>query len=136
MSGIEDAPRHRLLIVDDEEAMRLLLARLLTSELKVEVTLAGTCEQALHLGGSFAYDTILLDLLMPGVGGIGVLRALRAGSPNAATPVIIVSVLSDPETVERGIQAGANAFLVKPVERHTLIAAVSKQIASRARPQV
>lgn len=136
MSSLDTAPRHRLLIVDDEEAIRLLLARLLTSDLDVEVTLAGTCEQALRLAGSFAYDAILLDLLMPGVGGIEVLQSLRAGSPNAATPIIIVSVLSEPDTVERCLQAGANAFLVKPVERNSLIALVSEQIAARARPKI
>ena len=134
MNGIDNAPRHRLLIVDDEEALRLLLARLLTSDLEVEVTLAGTCEQALLLGGSFAYDTILLDLLMPGIGGLGVLSALRAGSPNAATPIIIVSVLAEPDTVARCMQAGASAYLVKPVERNSLIATVKAQIASRGKP--
>ena len=134
MSDIDTAPRHRLLIVDDEEAIRLLLARLLTSDLEVEVTLAGTCEQALRLAGSYAYDTILLDLLMPGIGGLGVLSALRGGSPNAATPIIIVSVLSEPDTVARCIAAGANAYLVKPVERNSLIATVKQQIASRCLP--
>ena len=114
--------------------MRILLARLLAGELEVEITLAGTCEEALHLGGSYAYDTILLDLLMPGVGGLGVLTELRAGSPNSATPVIVVSVLSEPDTVVRCMQAGANAYLVKPVERNALIATVKQQIASRGRP--
>jgi len=134
VSTIDTAPRHRLLIVDDEEAIRLLLARVLTGELDVEVTLAGTCEQALRLAGSYAYDTILLDLLMPGIGGLGVLGALRSGSPNAATPIIIVSVLSEPDTVARCMQAGANAYLVKPVERNSLLATVKQQIASRGRP--
>ena len=131
----ELTPRHRVLIVDDEESTRMLLARLLTNELGVEAQLAGTCEQALRLAGNYAYDAILLDLLMPGVGGIGVLAAIRAASPNATTPVIIVSVVSDPETVERCMAAGANAYHVKPIRRAELAATVKAQLAERNKPK-
>ena len=94
----DKAMRHRVLIVDDEESMRLILARILATKLQAEVTLAGTCEQALRLAGNNSYDAILLDLLMPGVGGFEVLKEIRRASPNTATPVIIVSVLSDQAT--------------------------------------
>ena len=127
--------KHRVLIVDDEEATRLLLARILTRDLKLQATLAGTCEQALRLAGNYAYDAILLDLMMPGIGGFEVLKELRAASPNMATPVIIVSVLSDQATIGKCKAAGANAYLVKPVERGTLRATVKAQIAARKRPQ-
>ncbi len=127
--------RHRVLIVDDEESMRLFLAHLLATGLKVDVTLAGTCEQALRLAGNYAYDAILLDLLMPGIGGYEVLKEIRRASPNAATPAIIVSVLSDEATRERCMTAGANAYLVKPVARHTLVATVKAQIAARGKPR-
>ncbi len=131
MSSIDQPPRHRLMIVDDEESTRLLLARILTNDMDVEVTLAGTCEQAVRLGVSYAYDAILLDLMMPGIGGFGVLKALRANSPNIATPIIIVSVLSEPETIARCMQAGATGYLVKPVERNSLTSTIRAQIAAR-----
>jgi two-component system NtrC family response regulator len=126
--------RHRILIVDDEESMRLLLARILTTGLGVEITLAGTCEEALRLAGNYAYDAILLDLRMPGIGGYEVLREIRRASPNSATPVIVVSVLSDTETKDRCAKAGASAYLVKPVERATLVETVKAQIAGRGKP--
>ncbi len=129
------ATRHRVLIVDDEESMRLFLARILTTVLKVEVTLAGTCEQALRLAGNYAYDAILLDLLMPGVGGYEVLREIRRASPNVASPVIIVSVLADKATQDRCMRAGASAYVVKPVERNSLVATVKAQIAGRGKPK-
>ena len=135
MSRIDQPPRHRLLIVDDEESTRLLLARILTTDMDVEVTLAGTCEQAVRLGNSFAYDAILLDLMMPGIGGMRVLKALRANSPNASTPIIVVSMLSEPDTVARCMQAGASAYIVKPVERNALAATVRAQNASRGQPK-
>ena len=128
-------PRHRVLIVDDEESTRVLLARLLSKELNIEAQLAGTCEQALRFAGNYAYDAILLDLLMPGIGGLGVLAAIRAASPNARTPVIIVSVVSDQETIDQCMAAGASAYHVKPVRRAELIATVRSQLAGRSQPR-
>jgi DNA-binding response OmpR family regulator len=134
-SAADKATRHRVLIVDDEESMRIYLARILVTALKVEVTLAGTCEQALRLARNYAYDAILLDLLMPGVGGFEVLKEIRRASPNVATPVIIVSVLSDQATKDRCMKAGANTYVVKPVERHSLVAIIKAQIAGRGKPK-
>jgi DNA-binding response OmpR family regulator len=125
--------RHRLLIVDDDESTRLLLARFLTKDMKVEAQLAGTCEQALRFANNYAYDAILLDLQMPGIGGYGVLKQIRARSANMATPVMIVSVLDDMETNDRCIAAGANGYLVKPVERRALAYAVKALLAARGK---
>jgi DNA-binding response OmpR family regulator len=127
------APRHRLLIVDDEESMRLLLARLATKGLKAEVQLAGTCEQALRLARNYAYDAILLDLMMPGIGGFEVLKEIRASSANMSTPILIVSALEDMETNDRCIAAGASGFLVKPVEQKALVIAVKSLLAARGK---
>ena len=136
MSARDKPTRHRVLIVDDEESMRLFLARILATGLKVEVTLAGTCEQALRLAGNYAYDAILLDLLMPGVGGFQVLKEIRRRSPNSETPLIIVSVLSDQPTRDRCMRLGANAYVVKPVDRNSLLATVKAQIAGRDKPRL
>ncbi|MGH8738556.1 MAG: response regulator [Burkholderiales bacterium] len=134
MAGADKAaPRHRVLIVDDEEATRLLLARILSSELNVEVQLAGTCEEARRLAEEYAYDAILLDLLMPGIGGLEVLKEVRAHSPNMATPIVVVTVVSDSKTREQCMSAGASAYLVKPIERATLAASVKAQIDGRGR---
>jgi len=129
------APRRRVLIVDDEESMRMLLARIVSSELDVEAQLAGTCEQALRMAAATPYDAILLDLLMPGVGGLGVLRQIRAASANQATPVLVVSVLADAATVARCVSAGADAHHAKPIRRAELAAAVKALIAGRGRPK-
>ena len=136
MNAPDKPTRHRVLIVDDEESMRLFLARILATGLKVEVTLAGTCEQALRLAGNYAYDAILLDLLMPGVGGFQVLKEIRRRSPNSETPLIIVSVLSDQPTRDRCMRLGASAYIVKPVERNSLLATVKAQIAGRDKPRL
>jgi len=128
----DETSRQRVLIVDDEESTRLLLARLLSTQLGVEAQLAGTCEQALRFAETTTYDAILLDLLMPGIGGIAVLNEIRSSAPNAATPVIVVSVVSEQATIDQCLAAGANAYHVKPVRRAELIATVKAQL-GRAR---
>jgi DNA-binding response OmpR family regulator len=127
----QTGPR-KVLIVDDEESMRLLLGRYVESVPGAEITLAGGCEEALRLTREHSYDLILLDLLMPGIGGIEVLNRIRADSPNAVTPVIIVSVMADADTrnVCRSLQIAD--YIVKPVVRETLIAAIRAQMAQRA----
>jgi DNA-binding response OmpR family regulator len=125
--------RHRVLIVDDEESTRLLLASMLSKDLGVDAQLAGTCEQALKLAQNYAYDAILLDLLMPGIGGQAVLAEIRQATPNAGTPIIIVSVVGDKATIDACIAAGANAYHHKPVRRAELVATVRAQIAARGR---
>lgn len=133
MSTTEPGTKHRVLIVDDEEATRLLFARYLTRDLEIEAQLAGTSEQALRLADNYVYDAILLDLLMPGMGGFQLLTEIRASSPNIATPVVIVSVISDKEMVDRCRKAGANDYLVKPVERGKLASSVKRAIEGRKR---
>jgi DNA-binding response OmpR family regulator len=128
------APSHRLLIVDDEESVRLLLARFATKGLKADVQLAGTCEEALHLADNYAYDAILLDLMMPGIGGFEVLKSIRAASANMATPILIISALEDLATNDRCLAAGASGFLVKPVEQRALEIAVNSLLAARGKP--
>lgn len=121
----------RLLIVDDEESARLLLARYVTSELDAEVQLAGTSVQAARLAESTRFDLILLDLLMPGMDGFELLRRIRASAVNGATPVVVVSVLSDEASERRARELGASAYYVKPVRRQELVAAVKARLGAR-----
>ena len=113
--------------------MRLLLAQIMSKDMKAEVQLAGTCEQALRLAGTFAYDAILLDLLMPGIGGFAVLKEIRAGLPNATTPIVVVTVVSEKASIDNCLAAGANAYHVKPVRRAELVETVRTQLAARRR---
>jgi len=109
--------RRNVLIVDDHEPTRLLIGRIVTQEMGARVMLAGTCEEALHLALNTKYDVILLDLLMPGIGGYEVLRRLRAEGANRATPILVISVMSDHDSIERCRLLGATAFVAKPVDR-------------------
>jgi DNA-binding response OmpR family regulator len=128
VSSSNSVVRRKVLIVDDEESMRLILGRTVEGVPNVEITLAGTCEEALQVAGSRDFDIILLDLLMPGIGGIGVLKAIRTSPRNNATPVIIVSVVADEDTKNVCRSLGISDYVVKPIVRESLVAAVKAQI--------
>jgi CheY-like chemotaxis protein len=117
--------QYRVLVVDDNEPTRLLIARILTQELPVAVTLSGGAEEAKHQIRQTRFDVILLDLLMPHTSGFEVLEWMREEpSPNRTTPVLVVSVVGDEESIERCRRLGASVHIVKPVLRDTLAAAV------------
>ena len=104
--------------------MRLLLRRILESIPGLESTLADGGPQTLSLVADHSYDLILLDLLMPGVGGIEVLTRIRNSAANKTTPVIIVSVMADQHTQIACRSLGVSDYVVKPVERQALLRAV------------
>ena len=126
----------KVLIVDDEESMRLLLERYVGSVPEVDVTLAGSCDEAVLKVGSGHYDLILLDLLMPGIGGLEVLKIIRTSVANRKTPVIVVSVLADSDTLIVCQSLGIGDYIVKPVGRAALLAAVEAQLAKSQRTAV
>jgi CheY-like chemotaxis protein len=121
--------RKRVLIVDDEESTRLLLERILESVAGLEMTLAGNGEEALELLSGRSFDLILLDLLMPGIGGIEALTRMRGSAANRDTPVIVVSMLADADTKVVCQSMGVVDYLVKPIQRQAIISAVKAALA-------
>jgi DNA-binding response OmpR family regulator len=128
----------RVLIVDDQEPMRVLLAHYISEDLQAEINLAGTCEEAMRLADEKRYDVILLDLLMPGIGGFEVLKFIRTRSANKSTPVIIVSILvkslagDGSMAFDHAVDLGVDGFVSKPVSRSELLAAVKVQLRAKA----
>ena len=110
------APRAlgRVLVVDDNASTLDLLSRRLRRD-GHEVTSCDNGEGALELLEAGGYDLVLLDLLMPGLSGIEVLRRLKARPETAALPVIIVSALGEIESAVHCIEAGADDYLTKPI---------------------
>jgi CheY-like chemotaxis protein len=129
MENAPDGPG--ILIVDDDESTRLLIGRIVTQELGAHVTLAGTGAEALRLAETSSFDIILLDLLMPGMGGYEVLRQLRERGANRETPVLVVSVMSTPESIERCRQLGATSYVPKPIDRYLVTTAVRSLLEGR-----
>jgi CheY-like chemotaxis protein len=123
------ATTYKVLVVDDNEPTRLLIARILAQELPVTVTLSGGAEDAKRQIRHTYFDVILLDLLMPYASGFDVLEWMRSEStPNRRTPVLVVSVVGDEDSIERCRRLGASVHIVKPILRDTLAAAVREHL--------
>ena len=102
----------RILIVDDHALVRLGLMTLIDDQpgLKV-VGEAGTAAEAIHQVDTLQPDIVLLDIRMPGEGGIEATREIRSRFPK--TRVIILTSFADDELVLRAIQAGADGYVLK-----------------------
>jgi len=109
----------RVLIVDDDDHNRQLLKAMLASE-DFELLMAASGEEALTLAAHQLPDLILLDVLMPGINGYEVAASIKANRATKNIPVIMITELDDREARLRGLDAGAEDFLTKPVDRAEL----------------
>lgn len=119
-------PRRRLLVVDNEEADRRLVADRL-APLGFELLQAASGEEALALLATEAVDAIFLDLAMPGIDGWTTLRRLRAEGLSAA-PAAIVSANAYDKGLENDLGIGDSDFLVKPVRMVELVGWLERRL--------
>ena len=113
----------RILIVDDLLASVKVLAAKLTGEY-YEVLTANDGASGLEIVRERAPDLVLLDVMMPGMDGFEVCRRLRGDPETTHIPVVMVTALSDTADRVRGLEAGADDFLTKPVSDVTLFTRV------------
>jgi two-component system cell cycle response regulator len=119
----------RVLVVDDVAAnVKLLEARLSAEYFDVITAMSG--EQALAICARAECDLVLLDVMMPDLDGFEVCRRLKTNPATHHIPVIMVTALDQPADRVRGLEAGADDFLTKPIPELALIA----RVLSLARP--
>jgi putative two-component system response regulator len=111
----------KILLVDDESASRAALETLLRRE-GFEVHDASGGAAALAECVSFRPDLVLLDVLMPGMSGFEVCKRIKAAPETRLTPVVLITGLSATEDRIKGINAGADDFLSKPIDFNELLA--------------
>ena len=113
----------RVLVVDDVPANVKLLEARLSAEY-FDVVTAASCADALAICERAECDVVLLDVMMPDMDGFEVCRRLKSGMTTHHIPVVMVTALDQPSDRVRGLDAGADDFLTKPVSDIALIARV------------
>lgn len=120
-----------VMVVDDEERIRHLLSRSLTSEGHVVVS-AASGDDALHLLETHQVDLILLDLVMPGRSGLSVLATL--GKRRNEAPVIVISGVTDVGARVQALEWGAVDVVAKPFTLAELLARIRRNLGARRAP--
>ncbi len=116
-----------ILVVDDDEMNRDMLSRRL-SRVGYSVQVANGGRQALDLVGKHPFDLILLDIMMPDLNGIDVLKILRQSYSATRLPTIMVSAKDQSEDVVEALKFGANDYVTKPVDFPVSCARIQTQL--------
>jgi two-component system copper resistance phosphate regulon response regulator CusR len=120
----------RVLVVEDERKLRDVLASALQSE-HYEVVASGTGDEGLVRSQGEAFDLVVLDLMLPGRSGLEILQALR--QRRIDTPVLLLTARDGVDDRVRGLDLGADDYLVKPFALPELLARI-RALLRRGRP--
>jgi signal transduction histidine kinase len=118
--------RPRLLIVDDEIINRQILQRIFEHTCEVKTVADGM--EALEILAAHDFDLVLLDIMMPEINGLELLKIIRSSANLAQLPVILISALDDTSVIARGMRLGANDYITKPIDLDIVQARVNTQI--------
>lgn len=122
----------RILLIEDEALVSKSIQQMFSLE-RFEVAAVDTGEAGLSLARQNPYDLIVLDLQLPDMSGIDILRDLRDGDVH--TPVLVLSGTANPDIKVRALKSGADDYLTKPFHRDELIARV-RAVVRRAQSSV
>jgi two-component system chemotaxis response regulator CheY len=110
----------KILVVDDSPSTRAFIGGAVERAFGAEVTETGTGFEALKVLPGRSFDAIIADVNMPDINGLELLRYLKAHPAYARIPVIIISTQMAAADMERGMEAGASAYLTKPLNPQDL----------------
>ena len=115
---------NRILVVEDDQRLRRLLKRLLEEDRHVVEVAADGLTAVEIATGTPGIDALILDVGLPDISGLELLRHLKAGPATAMIPVIVVSADATAQQVDAALDAGAVRYLTKPVAVNELLATV------------
>jgi DNA-binding response OmpR family regulator len=119
--------RSIILIVEDEPTLRRFMVRLLQRE-GYDVLQAEDGLEALARADERTPDLIVLDLMLPGIDGFEVCRRIRERPDTSRTPVLIVSARASQDSRRKSLEAGADAFILKPYNPRDLIDLIGERL--------
>jgi PAS domain S-box-containing protein len=119
-------PCGSVLYIEDNPVNVLLMEAMLAQQTRLRLVSADLPEAGLQLASTQRPDLILLDIQLPGIDGYEVLRRLRADQGTHDIPVLAISANAMPADIERGLAAGFDGYLTKPIDQRVLVAAVQR----------
>ncbi len=122
----------RILVVEDEEDIQELVRYNLTKE-GYEVICSGSGEEGLKLAREKSPDLVILDLMLPGIGGLDICRLLRADSTCAKIRIVMLTAKGDEADIVTGLELGADDYITKPFSPRVLVARIGSALRRQAR---
>ena len=126
-----DEVQGRVLYIEDDEINRLLVVEHLRWRPALRLTLAVDGASGLRLAAAQPPDLVLLDMTLPDMHGLQLLRGLRSDPRTAQVPVLALSANALPQDIDRALQAGVAAYLAKPVSTAALLAHIDALLEAR-----
>ena len=120
--------KKKVMVIDDEESLALMLKMRIEASGDYEVTVASEAKDIIKRMHEIKPDVILLDLLMPGLGGLDIADMLNHDPVGLSIPVIVVSGLDKSTDKLKAYKLGISDYLVKPVDDAKLMKAIEKAI--------
>jgi two-component system, OmpR family, alkaline phosphatase synthesis response regulator PhoP len=124
--------KERILVVDDEEDI-LELVRFHLAREGYQLTLAATGEEALKKAKHETFDLIVLDLMLPGLDGLEVAKALKADARSKGVPIVMLTAKGEDADVVSGLEIGADDYITKPFSPRVLTARVKAVLRRRSK---
>lgn len=119
-----DVPNRPVVLIADDNPQNVELLETYLSELDCDILTAANGEEALAVVEGEQPDLVLLDIMMPKLSGFEVCKKIRANPAVRETLILMVTALNEPADFERGVQAGTDDFLTKPVNKLELLCRV------------
>ncbi len=105
-------PTKKILLVEDEDFIRELYIRQLTKA-GFEIKSAADGQTGLNMLGAETFDLLLLDIMLPGINGLQLLRTFKTQNPNSPMITILLTNLGQEAVIKEGFELGAQAYLIK-----------------------
>ncbi len=123
----------KILVVEDEPEIRILVKTIL-EKAGYSVVEAEDGEAALRLVNEEEPDLVLLDVMIPGIEGWEVCRRIRENEATRRLPIIMVTVRTTDEDIQRSVECGANAHINKPFDQRELLDTIKKLLGETSSP--
>ena len=127
--------KERILVVDDEEDI-LELVRFHLAREGYQLTLAATGEEALKKAKRETFDLVVLDLMLPGLDGLEVAKALKSDTRTKSVPIVMLTAKGEDADVVSGLEIGADDYITKPFSPRVLMARVKAVLRRRSKAPV